>query len=93
MVASAHSAGFLLGSLYCPRIIRHLGHSRAFVAFAVLAADAILLMAMWQSPLGWAVLRAISGAAYAGMCIVAESWLNCSGSSMIRCSPPPICFL
>lgn len=84
MVASAHSAGFLLGSLYCPRIIARLGHSRSFVAFAVLAADAILLMAMWQSPLGWAVLRAISGAAYAGMCIVAESWLNARADNASR---------
>ena len=84
MVASAHSAGFLLGSIYCPRIIPRLGHSRAFVAFAVLAADAILLMAMWQSALGWAVLRAISGAAYAGMCIVAESWLNARADNASR---------
>ena len=84
MVASAHSAGFLIGSLYCPRIIPRLGHSRAFVAFAVLAADAILLMAMWQSALGWAVLRAISGVAYAGMCIVAESWLNARADNASR---------
>ncbi len=84
LVASAHSAGFLLGSLYCPRIIPRLGHGRAFVAFAVLAADAILLMALWQSAWGWAVLRAASGMAYAGLCIVAESWLNARADNASR---------
>ena len=84
IVASAHSAGFLLGSIYCLPIIARLGHGRAFVAFAVLAADAILLMAMWQSSLGWAVLRAVSGVAYAGMCIVAESWLNARADNASR---------
>ncbi|MCC6718466.1 MAG: MFS transporter [Acetobacteraceae bacterium] len=84
MVASAHSAGFLIGSLYCTRLIPRLGHGRAFVAFAVAAADAILLMAIWQSPLGWAILRAIAGMAYAGMCIVAESWLNARANNQSR---------
>ena len=84
LVASAHSAGFLLGSLYCQRIIFRLGHGRAFVAFAVLAADAILLMALWQSAWGWAVLRAVQGVAYAGLCIVAESWLNARADNANR---------
>jgi MFS family permease len=84
MVASAHSAGFLLGSVFCQRIIPRLGHGRAFVVFAVLAADAILLMALWQSPLGWAVLRAAQGAAYAGLCIIAESWLNARADNASR---------
>ena len=84
MVASAHSAGFLLGSIFCQRIIPRLGHGRAFVVFAVLAADAILLMALWQSALGWAVLRACQGAAYAGLCIIAESWLNARADNASR---------
>lgn len=84
LVASAHSAGFLVGSIWCPRIIMRLGHGRAFVVLSVLAADAILLMAMWQSALGWAVLRAASGAAYAGICIVAESWLNARSDNASR---------
>jgi MFS family permease len=84
MVASAHSAGFLLGSIFCQRIIPRLGHGRAFVVFAVLAADAILLMALWQSALGWAVLRAAQGAAYAGLCIIAESWLNARSDNASR---------
>lgn len=84
LVASAHSAGFLLGSLYGPRIIPRLGHGRAFVIFAVLAADAILLMALWQSPWGWAILRAAQGAAYAALCIVAESWLNARANNASR---------
>lgn len=84
LVASAHSAGFLLGSILCQRIIPRLGHGRAFVVFAVLAADAILLMALWQSPLAWAILRATQGMAYAGLCIVAESWLNARADNASR---------
>ncbi len=84
MVASAYSFGFLIGALYCQRIVLRLGHARAFVAFAVLAADAVLLMALWQSVWGWALLRAVSGVAYAGLCIVAESWLNAQATNASR---------
>jgi MFS family permease len=84
LVASAHSFGFLIGSLYGPRIVPRLGHGRAFVVFAVVAADAILLMALWQSPWGWAILRAAQGAAYAALCIVAESWLNARSDNASR---------
>lgn len=84
MVASAYSFGFLIGALYCQRLVLRLGHGRAFVAFAVLAADAVLLMALWQSVWGWALLRAISGIAYAGLCIVAESWLNARATNASR---------
>ena len=84
MVASAHSLGFLIGALTCQRIVLRLGHGRAFVTFAVLAADAILLMALWQSAWGWALLRGLSGVAYAGMCIVAESWLNARADNASR---------
>jgi MFS family permease len=84
MVASAHSLGFLIGALYCQRLVTRLGHGRAFVCFAVIAADAILLMALWRSPWGWALLRGLSGVAYAGMCIVAESWLNARADNASR---------
>lgn len=84
MVASAHSLGFLIGALYCQRVVVRLGHGRAFVAFSVVAADAILLMALWRSPWGWALLRGLSGVAYAGMCVVAESWLNARADNASR---------
>ena len=84
VVASAHSLGFLIGALYCQRVIMRLGHGRAFVCFAVVAADAILLMALWRSAWAWALLRGMGGLAYAGMCVVAESWLNAKADNASR---------
>lgn len=84
LVASAFSFGFLLGAIYCPRVVLRLGHGRAFVAMAVIAADATLVMALWPSPWAWALLRAVVGIAYAGMCLVVESWLNARADNASR---------
>src|SRR6201996_5077475 len=42
LVASSYFLGFLLGALVADRIVRRVGHIRAFAVFAALAADATL---------------------------------------------------
>src|SRR5436305_4748140 len=76
LVASAYYVGFLCGSLSCARIVDRVGHIRAFAVFAAIAADCALLHATMSSPLGWGILRAVTGYAMAGSFLIAESWLN-----------------
>jgi MFS family permease len=76
LIASAYSAGFMAGAITAERIVIRVGHIRAFAAFAALAANATLIMSATDAPLTWAILRAIIGYCSAGLCLVAESWLN-----------------
>ena len=76
IVMSANYLGFILGSLLSPKIVARVGHIRAFAVMAVMASSVTVLHAMFLAPGPWIVLRAITGFSYAGLCMVAESWLN-----------------
>jgi MFS family permease len=55
-----------------------------FAALASLASTAILVQALWIDPIAWTVIRVITGFCYAGLYIVAESWLNEQASNRNR---------
>lgn len=76
LVGSAYFLGFLIGTLTCARLVRAVGHIRAFAVFLALAADCALMMTFTDRPLLWAGLRLIMGWQLSGMFLVAESWLN-----------------
>ena len=76
LVGSGYFVGFLLGTLTCARLVRAVGHIRAFAAFLAVSADCALLMILSHNPLLWTVLRLIMGWMLSGMFLVAESWLN-----------------
>lgn len=76
VVMSCYYAGFLFGTTIAPRMIGHVGHVRVFAAFAAVAAVATLGQAVWVQPAFWAVMRLLSGVCFAGIYVVAESWLN-----------------
>jgi len=76
IVMSAHYLGFILGSLLGPKIVERVGHIRTFAVMAAIASCATVLHALFLAPGPWIVFRALTGFAYAGMCIVVESWLN-----------------
>jgi len=76
VVMSCFYVGFLLGSAVTPRLLRSVGHIRVFSAWASLASAAVLVHALWLEPGIWAAMRFCTGFAYAGMYVVAESWLN-----------------
>ena len=75
-VGSAYFVGFLLGTLTCARLVRAVGHIRAFAVFLAIAADCALLMTQTDRPLVWAAIRLVMGWQLSGMFLVAESWLN-----------------
>jgi len=83
-VMSAFYAGFLGGSLLAPKIVTRVGHVRVFAALAAVASAAILVHAVFVSPTAWVLLRLISGFCFAGLYIVAESWLNDRASNETR---------
>jgi MFS family permease len=76
LVMSSFYIGFLLGSMMTPKITARVGHIRVFAALAALASAAILIHAVFVQVPVWIALRFVSGFCFAGLYIVAESWLN-----------------
>jgi MFS family permease len=74
--ASAYFVGFLLGTLTCQRMIRRVGHIRAFGVFAVLASNLAILFVVLHEQWLWVLLRGASGYALAGAFVVIESWMT-----------------
>jgi MFS family permease len=84
LIASAYSAGFIVGCLSMPHIVRRVGHIRTFAVCAAIAASVVLLMVLVVSPPVWIALRALSGVCFAGLFMVIESWLNERATSANR---------
>ena len=76
LFGSAYFSGFILGTWLCPRIIRRMGHIRAFAFFASAAAGCIILHVMFVNVLFWLVLRLAAGMVLMGVTTSIESWLN-----------------
>ena len=76
IVMACYYVGYLLGTIATPRLIRNVGHVRVFAAFAAIAAAANLVQAGFVSPVPWAAMRLVTGLCFAGIYVVAESWLN-----------------
>ena len=75
-IMSSFYGGFLIGSVLTPRITANVGHIRVFAALAALASASILIHAVFVNVSVWVLLRFVSGFCFAGLYIVAESWLN-----------------
>ncbi|MDB6045600.1 MAG: hypothetical protein JWM63_4151 [Gammaproteobacteria bacterium] len=84
VVMSCYYLGYLLGTVAAPRLLRQVGHIRVFAALAAVASAAILVQASFVHPAIWAAMRLISGLCFAGIYVVAESWLNDRASQANR---------
>lgn len=76
LMMSAYYGGFATACLFGGRIIERVGHIRTFAAFASIASAAAIVHAAIVDPYSWIVLRALTGACFAGLYMVIESWLN-----------------
>ena len=76
IVMSGFYIGIIAGSIIVPKIVGQVGHVRTFGALASLASTAILIHLVFLQPAVWLAMRIVSGFAFAGIYIVAESWLN-----------------
>jgi MFS family permease len=84
LVMSAYFVGFLAGSYRTPRLIRRVGHVRVFAALASLISAAFILYAEAPELGVWIGLRLLVGFCFAGVYVVAESWLNAAATNETR---------
>src|SRR5690606_5079776 len=76
LFGSAYFAGFMLGTWLCPKLIRRMGHIRAFAFFASAAAACIILHVIHIDMLFWLLLRLATRTVLVGVCTSLESWLD-----------------
>ena len=75
-LTTAYYAGFLLGSWFALRALASVGHIRVFVSLTALLGAAVVLIGLFGNPIGWIAMRLVTGLCFAGVYVVAESWLN-----------------
>ncbi|MGI9311472.1 MAG: MFS transporter [bacterium] len=76
LMGACYFAGFFVASFHAARLIRSIGHVRAFAALAAIGATAPLVMAMLPNAWVWMAVRAVSGFCFAALLMVIESWIN-----------------
>ena len=84
LLGTAWAGGYVAGCLLTPRLVRRVGHVRAFGTFAATGAIIALLTGLVINQYVWIVLRTISGFVMAGTSMVVESWLNEKTTNNIR---------
>src|ERR1700731_1797094 len=75
-IMSCYYVGYVLGTLVALPLLRQVGHIRVFAALAAIASVAILVQGCFVNPAAWGAMRLMSGLCFAGIYVVAESWLN-----------------
>jgi len=83
-VMAGYFLGLFFGSLLVPKLLNNVGHVRVFGAMSALASAAVLAVAVIVNPAVWALMRIVTGFAFAGMYIVCESWLNDKSTNETR---------
>jgi len=76
LIMSGFYVGYILGTIWIPRIIRRVGHIRTFAAMAAISCVTALLHGLLVDVWTWLALRVISGISLLGLYMVIESWLN-----------------
>ena len=84
LMGGIYAAGFALGCLVGPRVVKEVGHTRAFAGFAALCAIAAMAHPFAIDPIGWAALRGFTGLCLAVLYMVIESWLNDRAPNRVR---------
>jgi MFS family permease len=84
IVMSCYYVGYLVGTRLAPQLLQRVGPVRVFATLAALASVAVLVHGSWVHPAPWALMRLLSGVCFAGIYVVAESWLNHRASSTNR---------
>jgi MFS family permease len=76
IMLAAYYLGYMAGSVMTPGLVNSVGHVRVFAALTSLASVLILLQGVFVDPLSWTLVRILFGFCFAGIYVVAESWLN-----------------
>ena len=75
-LGAVYFAGFIVGCLTGPHLIRRVGHIRTFAVLSGVGAATVLALVFIIDPIAWAVLRLVIGFVISGLYTVIESWLN-----------------
>uniref|UniRef100_A0A7C1P2K7 MFS transporter n=1 Tax=Agrobacterium albertimagni TaxID=147266 RepID=A0A7C1P2K7_9HYPH len=84
MVGTGYFLGFVIGCVYITKVMRAIGHIRAFSALAAIASAASILMVLVIDPISWFLMRLVQGICFAGLFAVVESWLNARVTNATR---------
>ncbi|HFC04997.1 MAG TPA: MFS transporter [Rhizobiales bacterium] len=84
LMGTGYFGGFLVSTLVSAKLVRAVGHIRAFSALAAIVAAVMLAFILWVNPYWWIALRFIAGFSFAGLFMVVESWLNDSTDNANR---------
>ena len=84
LVVSGYGVGFLIGCLVTPRLIRDVGHIRAFAVLAALCSVTSMVFAASHLVPLWFVLRLLMGFCQAGLFTVVEGWLSAAAPAEAR---------
>ncbi|HEX5047807.1 MAG TPA: MFS transporter [Gammaproteobacteria bacterium] len=84
ILLACYYAGMAVGSVAAPRLVRRVGHIRVFAGLTSIASATVLLHSLFVNPWAWGALRSVSGFGFAGVYVVAESWLNHQADNRTR---------
>lgn len=76
LIMACYYLGYSVAPLTSRRIIGRIGHVLTMTVGAALAALVIVMHAYLVTPVGWAILRAISGFSLSSLYVGAESWIH-----------------
>ncbi|MEM5474550.1 MFS transporter [Hoeflea sp. AS60] len=76
LLGTSWATGFVLGCIFSQRLVRRIGHVRAFSAFSATIAIIALLTGLLVDPISWILLRVVTGFSLAAAFMIIESWLN-----------------
>lgn len=76
LLGTSWAGGFVAGCVFAPRLVRRVGHVRAFGTFSACAAIIALITGLIINETAWIISRAFTGFVMAGAFMVIESWLN-----------------
>ncbi len=76
LIMSCYYVGYVVGTMVAPPMLQRVGHIRVFAVLAAVASVAILIQGLFVDPWAWSAMRLTSGLCFAGIYVVAESWLN-----------------
>lgn len=83
-VMAGYFLGFLGGAQMTPALLRRVGHVRVFAALASLISAGLIVYAAVVHPVAWFGMRVLVGFCFAGVYVVAESWLNDGATNETR---------
>ena len=84
VLGTAYFAGFIGGCILGPRLIKNVGHIRAYSGVVALLAALCILFPIWIDPYFWAGIRFLNGVCLAITIMALESWLNDQASNETR---------